>query len=99
MTKKIKDLAVKVGTYESNGKTKNRYVNVGCVLQKDDGGEFIMFNRTFNPAGVPNPDNKDTILVSAFDVKEKEQSDTHKGFDKQGDISSKSADDIDSIPF
>lgn len=70
MTKKIKDLTVKVGTYESNGKTKNRYVNVGLVLQKDDGGEFILINRTFNPAGVPNPDGKDTVLISAFEPRD-----------------------------
>ena len=99
MTKKIKDLAVKVGTYESNGKTKNRYVNVGLVLQKDDGGEFILINRTFNPAGVPNPDGKDTVLISAFDPKDKD-SGNHKGFDKQGDVAKPPDDGMDSdIPF
>lgn len=96
-TKKIKDLVVSVGKYESNGKTKNRYVNVGMVLKKDDGGEFILINRTFNPAGVPNPDNKDTVLVSSFDVKE--GSETHKGFDKQGDIPPANPVGTDEIPF
>lgn len=97
MTKKIKDLAVKVGSYESNGKTKNRYVNVGSIMQKEDGGEFILISRTFNPAGVPNPDNKDTILVSSFDVDKKSPAENHKGFTPQGDIA-KPADDTE-IPF
>lgn len=70
MTKKIKDLAVKVGSYVKDGKEKGRYINIGMVMQKDDGGEFILLNRTFNPAGVPNPDNKDSIIISSFDVRD-----------------------------
>ncbi len=70
MTRKVKDLAVKVGSYMKDGKEKGRYINIGMVMQKDDGGEFILLNRTFNPAGVPNPDNKDSIIVSSFDVKD-----------------------------
>lgn len=97
--KKIKDLVVSVGKYESNGKTKNRYVNVGMVLQKDDGGEFILINRYFNPAGVPNPDGKDTILVSSFDVKDGQEAGNHKGYTPTGNVAG-TADDLDSpIPF
>ena len=71
--KKIYDLAVKVGSYTtSSGEDKGKYVNVGAVLQKDDGGKFIIINRTFNPAGVPNPENKDTIIVSMFAPKQKD---------------------------
>lgn len=97
--KKIKDLVVSVGKYESGGQTKNRYLNVGLVLKGDDGGEFILINRIFNPAGVPNPDNKDTVLISAFDVKDRVTSDTHKGFDKQGDIPQSNPVETDEIPF
>ncbi len=74
MTKKIKDLAVKVGSYVKDGKEKGRYINIGMVMQKDDGGEFILLIRAFNPAGVPNPDNKDSIIVSSFDVKDDKKS-------------------------
>jgi hypothetical protein len=95
MTKKIKDLAVKVGTYESEGKTKNKYLNIGVVLENTDGGKFMLLERTFNPAGVPNPEGKSTVLISMFDVDKKP--DTHKGFDKQGDISNPVSDD--EIPF
>lgn len=65
--KKVKDLAVKVGD-------KN-WVNIGCIVEKDDGGKFMIMNRTFNPAGVPNPDNRDTLIVSMFDVKPKSDAD------------------------
>lgn len=100
MTKKIKDLAVKVGTYQKGGETKNRYVNIGAVFQKDDGGEFIMINRTFNPAGVPNPDNKDSIIISSFDVKDSSGG-NHKGFTPQGDVAAtpQPAALDDEIPF
>jgi hypothetical protein len=73
---KVYDLAVKVGTYEKNGETKGRYENVGSVMKDNDGGKFILMNRTFNPAGVPNPDNKSNILISLFNPKAKDGSDT-----------------------
>lgn len=70
MTRKIYDLAVVTGTYESNGQTKNRYQNIGVVLEKDDGGRFIMLERTFNPAGVPHDSSRgNSILVSMFEPK------------------------------
>jgi hypothetical protein len=72
---KIYDLAVKVGTYEKNGETKGRYENVGSVMKDNDGGKFILLNRTFNPAGVPNPDNKSSVLISLFKPKAKDDSD------------------------
>ena len=63
---KVKDLAVKVG--------EKNWVNIGCIMEKDDGGKFMILSRTFNPAGVPNPDNRDTLIVSMFDVKPKDES-------------------------
>ncbi len=70
MSKRTHDLAVKTGTYQKGGETKNRYENIGSVFQDDNGGEFMTLKRTFNPAGVPNPDNKDSIIISKFAVKE-----------------------------
>lgn len=70
--KKTHDVVVKVGSYEKDGQTKNRYENIGSRMEKEDGGAFILIRRTFNPAGVPNPDNKDSIIISLFEVKDKE---------------------------
>lgn len=67
MPTKIRDLAVKTGEYrDRDGNTKGRYENVGVMMRGDDGGEFLLIKRTFNPAGVPNPDNRDTVSVSCF---------------------------------
>jgi hypothetical protein len=73
MTHKSHDLAVKVGTYEKNGETKGRYKNCGMVLQKDDGGEIIMIDPTFNFAAVKRGEDRDMVIISKFEVKEKQQ--------------------------
>lgn len=73
MTKKIKNLSVATGKYtDHSGAEKTNWVNIGGIFQKDDGGKFMLIDRTFNPAGVPNPENKSSIIVSMFDVKENE---------------------------
>lgn len=66
--KKIKDLVVTTGKYTKDGQEKNRYVNVGAVMQNDDGNHFIFLNRHFNPAGVPFKEGSESIIVSMFDV-------------------------------
>lgn len=66
MAQKIRDIVVSTGTYQKDGQTKNRYQNVGVMMKNDDGGEFIILHRWFNPAGIPNPNNKDSVLLSCF---------------------------------
>ena len=69
--KKIRDLAVKTGSYtDRDGNTKGRYKNVGSLMESDDGSKFILLDTTFNPAGVPNPDNRDNVLISIFELKD-----------------------------
>lgn len=63
--KRVYDLAVKTGTYQKDGQTKNRYEKIGNIFEGDN-GMFMVLNRTFNPAGVPNPDNKTSVIVSMF---------------------------------
>ena len=75
MTKKVYDLAVKIG--------EKNWLNVGAVLEKDDGGRFIILERSFNPAGVPNPDNKSSLIISMFEPKQK---DGDKPAQTDGDI-------------
>lgn len=72
-TKKF-DLAVKTGTYrDGSGSYKGRYENVGMIMEDDKGDQFIVLKRTFNPAGVPNPDNKDSCIVSIFEPRQRQQ--------------------------
>ena len=69
--KKIKDLAVKTGSYtDREGKEKGRFENVGSLMQMDDGSQFILLKRTFNPAGVHVEPGKDQILLSVFDLRD-----------------------------
>lgn len=72
MAKRVKDLAVVVGTYEANGDEKRRYMNCGCVMENDDGGQFLMLNRFINYALLPRKQGSDAILVSIFDLKGRE---------------------------
>jgi hypothetical protein len=71
---KIRDLAVKVSEYtDGQGQTKGRYENVGSMMKGEDGGVFLIFKRTFNPAGVSNPDGRDSIMISCFELREEAQ--------------------------
>lgn len=71
--KKMFDLSVKTRSYvNKNGETKNVWDNIGSLMEGDKGGFFITMKRTFNPAGVPNPDNKDSVIISCFKPKDKE---------------------------
>lgn len=69
--KKLKNLVVKIGTYQKNGETKNRYENIGAIM-KDEHREFILLKPTFNPAGVPRQ-GFDSVLVSIFDDNNKSE--------------------------
>jgi hypothetical protein len=71
-TRKTHDLAVKTGTYTVNGQEKGRWLNIGRVLEMDDGGKVILIDRTFNPAGAPNPDGRDSVMVSMFEPRERD---------------------------
>jgi len=70
MASKKYDIAVKVGEYKNSaGETKNRYQNVGAVIEGDK-GPYILLERWFNPAGVINPDNRGNVILSLFVPKE-----------------------------
>ena len=69
--KKIRELVVKTGSYrDRDGNEKPRWKNVGSLMESEDGGKFILLDTTFNPAGVPNPDNRDNVLISIFELRE-----------------------------
>jgi len=69
MSKKKYDAAVKVGEYQDReGNTKGRWLNVGAVIQTDN-GHVLLLDRTFNPAGLPDPDNRGNVMISLFEPK------------------------------
>jgi hypothetical protein len=74
MNTKGYNCAVKVGSY-TDSKTKevkNKYVNVGAVFKDEKGNAYMLMNKTFNPAGVPDPENRESILISFFPVDNKD---------------------------
>lgn len=76
MIKKLYDLAVATGEYTNGaGENKKRYLNVGSVMQNDDGGKFIFLNKTFNPAGVPDLSGRgsESVILSMFVPKDNNQ--------------------------
>ena len=70
MAKKY-DVVVKTGTYIQNGEEKGRYLNVGAVMSGEH-GPYMLLNKTFNPAGVPGDPNKDSILLSLFEPRDRQ---------------------------
>lgn len=66
MTKRKYDIVVKAG--ENNGKAI--WKNVG-VMMEGDRGPFLLIDRTFNPAGVPQKNSNDSsVLCSLFEPKD-----------------------------
>ncbi len=70
------DIVATVGTYKKNGEIKNKFKNVGVVMEKD-GKPFILLDRTFNPAGLPNQDGRDNVLLSLYTPKGEGQPDSN----------------------
>lgn len=63
--RKLYDLCVKTGSYQKDGETRNRYENIGALMEGDN-GKFIFLKKTFNPAGVETQDGRESIIVSMF---------------------------------
>lgn len=91
MGKIVKDLSVKTGTYEKGGRTKGTYMKVGVIMTDEKGDQFILLDKTFNPAGIET-NGSPRVLISVYD-KPKETNrdlDNNKQFDDAND---------DEIPF
>lgn len=71
--KLVYKLAVKTGTYEKDGQTKNKYQHVGVIMEGDK-GPFILLNKTFNPAGIQ--DGKESVIISMFEAKAKDEAES-----------------------
>lgn len=64
-----KRIAVKIGSYTKDGKEKNRYKNIGEVITKDDGGQFVKLDATILNAAcfaLMNRERNDSVICSLF---------------------------------
>lgn len=71
MAKKKYDLAVITGKYtDNNGQQKNRYQNIGVVIQGDDGGHYMLIDPLINLAAIHRDPGKDRVMVSMFEPRD-----------------------------
>jgi hypothetical protein len=64
------DLVVVTGKYTNKlGEQKNKHKNIGSMGTRDDGSIWIKLDRTFNPAGVPNEADSDSLFGNAYPIK------------------------------
>lgn len=67
------DVAVVTGKYQDNtGATKNRYMNIGAVMQGDN-GPFLLLDPMVNLAAVPREPGKDRVICSLFEPRDNAQ--------------------------
>ncbi len=67
--KKLYDVAIPLGTYEDrDGKEKTRWQNVGAILEGEK-GPYLLLDRWFNPGGMPNPENRTSVILTLIEPK------------------------------
>lgn len=54
------------GKYMKEGVEKNRWVDVGKLMQRDDGSQYVLILKHVNPAGFPSPAGSDSITAVLF---------------------------------
>ena len=98
--KKTHDIAVKTGEYQDrqSGETKGRWQNIGALMEGDDGHRFLILERTFNPAGMPNPENRETIIASCFPPRTQNREEDYRN-SPRGQRAGSSGITDDEIPF
>ena len=70
---KLYDLAVVVSKYSTrDGQEKSRWENIGAMFERQDGGKFIMLKASFNPAAISRKEGSDSIAVSLFPPKKRD---------------------------
>ncbi|MGB0718228.1 MAG: hypothetical protein ACPGO7_02750 [Alphaproteobacteria bacterium] len=72
MPRRLNDLSVVVKEYTDNtGQQRKEYKNVGVEMEADDGGRYLLLDRSFNPAGIPNPQNRSNLIINFYEPKPK----------------------------
>jgi len=69
MAQKKYDVAIPLGSYtDKDGNEKTRWQNVGAILEGDK-GPYLLLDRWFNPGGLPNPENRTSVILNLLDAK------------------------------
>ena len=80
---KLWDLAVKAGEYLKDGRTRNRWENIGAMWEGRDGNPYITMKATFNPAAIQRKEGSDSIFISCFEPKAGHSSGDGGGYRQQ----------------
>ena len=113
MARKIKNLSVKTREYkDKDGNPKANWVNIGVIMENDQGKQFMLLDKWINFAGIPDfsgKENSGSIMVSMFDVDNEYKpknyradniTPSNKGNDNLDDWnSSPQVPEVDEIPF
>ena len=78
---KTHDIAIKVGEYEINGEKKGRYLNIGAMMDGEN-GPFLLLNAVNLPMEInylANPKRQDKIIASCFEVKDRDENGGQRG--------------------
>lgn len=79
---KLYDIAAVTGEYtDRDGNQKKRYQNIGAVMQGQNGGQYIILEKWFNPAGLPDPQGRGSVILSCFEPRQNGQ---RQGYGQQG---------------
>jgi hypothetical protein len=71
MNKKLYDVEVPLGVYtDKQGNEKTRWQNVGAMFEGEK-GPYLLLDRWFNPAGLPNPENKTSVVLNLYEPRSK----------------------------
>jgi len=68
---KMYDIVARTGEYtDKDGNKKGRFMNVGAIVENDK-GPYMILERWFSPAGIPNPEDRSSLILSLFKPREK----------------------------
>ena len=71
MARKIKNLSVKTREYKDrDGNPKANWVNIGVIMENDQGKQFMLLDKFINLAGIPDfkNSNSTSVMITMFDV-------------------------------
>jgi hypothetical protein len=73
VAKKLYDICIVRQTYQKDGKDKKSWLNIGSVMQSDN-GPFILLDVAVNYAAFPRQEGKNMLMASLFKPQEKRSS-------------------------
>ena len=81
--RKLFDMCVATRKYSKDGQDKTMWENIGAIISSDK-NPFMMLKAHFNPAAIARKDGSESILVSLFKPKSKQDNSNGNDFQDFG---------------